>query len=470
METNISEKLHICRNCKNRKFDQATGVVCGLTGSKPAFEENCPDYVADEAAIEIGREREKELSGRESGIRGWLAFFIWVGVVGGAVGSVLIGIKSLSGNTFGLAFSVVYGVLLFVLALTAVLTCIAFYRRSSNAVSLAKTYIAMIALDGISSAIICILAKDTSGIALAFRQLFWAIIWYSFLIKSQNVRSLIPEDRRKWGITEKILLSIYVVIEILFVGGCAYMAKSENPKNLFYKDYVYLDSAISEAQTGLPMDCGDGVLLTGIKKDGNYTVVFEYMLTDVDSRIQAVDAIRAKSVIGKYSYLSALKDDDDNFTEMCFKLGRNLDFRYFDKFKTFICSYSVSPEEYYYSKNLDDGKWICPKDVLEEQIAKEKTTYPSAFSSDSEYADVTLSDDNKELVYEIRLSPMAQDELLTITSSDLLNYTTENWENNTSPLRELAEMDGLIITYHFTNSTGADFRTIKVGPETYSQL
>ena len=470
METSISENLQLCRNCKNRKFDRATGVVCGLTGSKPTFEGNCPDYVADEAAIEIGREREKELNGREAGIRGWLAFFIWVGVMGGAVGSVIIGIRSLTGNTFGLAFSIVYGIMLSVLVLTAVLTCIAFYRRSSNAVSLAKTYIAMIALDGISYAVICMIARDTSEIAQVFRQIFWSVVWYSFLIKSQDVGNLVPMDRRKWGVTEKILLSIYVAIEIFYVGGCVYLTKSDNPKNLFYKDYVYLDTAISESQANLPMDCGDGVLLTGIKKDGNYTLVFEYTLSEVDCRIHDSEAMRRESIVWKYVYLSGIQEDDDNFTETCFKLKRNLELRYFDKFKTFICSYSVSPEEYYYSKNLADGEWICPKEALEEQIVTEKATYPTAFSSDSEYTDVTLSDDNKEIVYEIRFSHMTQDELLTITSGDLLDYMTANWADNATPLRKLAEMDGLIITYHFTTSAGVDFRTIKVGPETYSQL
>lgn len=214
MKNNTTDKLQFCRNCKNKKFDKATGIVCGLTGSKPTFDAECLDYVADEAEIEIDREREIELNSRESGIRGWLAFFIWVGVIGGAVGSVIIGIRLLTENTFGLAYSIVYGIMLAVLMLTAVLTCIAFYSRSSNAVSLAKTYIVMIALDGISYAIICMLTRNTFEIAQVFRQILWSIIWYSFLIKSQDVGNQFPVDRRKWGVTEKILLSIYVAIEL----------------------------------------------------------------------------------------------------------------------------------------------------------------------------------------------------------------------------------------------------------------
>lgn len=470
METNISEKLQLCRNCKNRKFDKTTGLVCGLTGSKPTFDAECLDYVADEATIEIDREREIELNSRESGIRGWLAFFIWVGVIGGAVGSVIIGIRLLTENTFGLAYSIVYGIMLAVLMLTAVLTCIAFYSRSSNAVSLAKTYIVMIALDGISYAIICMLTRNTSEIAQVFRQISWSIIWYLFLVTSQDVGNQFPVDRRKCGVTEKILLSIYVAIELFYIGGCVYLAKSDNPKNLFFKDDVYFDATISNTQASLPIDYGNGVLLTGIKKNGYYTVVFEYTLTDVDSRILDLEIVRASSISLKYAYLSNIEENDDNFIETCFKLKRNLEYRYLDKFKTFIYSFSISPEEYYYSKNLADGEWICPKKVLEEQIATEKATYPTAFSSDSEYINVTLSEDNKELTYEIKLNPMEQDEWFALTSSDLLNYVTENWANDATPLRKLAEMDGLIITYHFTTASRTDFRTIKVGPETYSQL
>lgn len=76
----------------------------------------------------------------------------------------------------------------------------------------------------------------------------------------------------------------------------------------------------------------------------------------------------------------------------------------------------------------------------------------------------------KKIVYEVRFGQMDQSEPLTITGVDLLEYVNGNWSALATPLRKLAEMDGLIITYHFANSAGVDFRTIKVGPETYSQL
>lgn len=63
-QDDISKKLGFCRNCKNRKFNPSSGILCGLTDAKPAFDGTCPDYAADAAAIEREAEREKEQNER----------------------------------------------------------------------------------------------------------------------------------------------------------------------------------------------------------------------------------------------------------------------------------------------------------------------------------------------------------------------------------------------------------------------
>ncbi len=45
-------QLQQCRHCKNRKTDYRQGMLCGLTGEKAEFEDNCPDFVKDETIIE----------------------------------------------------------------------------------------------------------------------------------------------------------------------------------------------------------------------------------------------------------------------------------------------------------------------------------------------------------------------------------------------------------------------------------
>ncbi len=44
---NLKERLVYCKKCENRKFDSAVGITCSLTGEKPAFENNCSNFIVD---------------------------------------------------------------------------------------------------------------------------------------------------------------------------------------------------------------------------------------------------------------------------------------------------------------------------------------------------------------------------------------------------------------------------------------
>jgi hypothetical protein len=47
----MEEKIKICKICKNKKFTEDKGIVCGLTNEKPAFEDECPDFKIDQVGI-----------------------------------------------------------------------------------------------------------------------------------------------------------------------------------------------------------------------------------------------------------------------------------------------------------------------------------------------------------------------------------------------------------------------------------
>ncbi len=45
VQLTAKQKMYqICKTCSNYKFDMKTGVSCGLTDSKPDFNENCIHY------------------------------------------------------------------------------------------------------------------------------------------------------------------------------------------------------------------------------------------------------------------------------------------------------------------------------------------------------------------------------------------------------------------------------------------
>ena len=44
---NLKERLITCKKCKNKHYDIANGIVCGLHGKKPTFNNDCPDFIVD---------------------------------------------------------------------------------------------------------------------------------------------------------------------------------------------------------------------------------------------------------------------------------------------------------------------------------------------------------------------------------------------------------------------------------------
>ena len=61
----IEERLNYCKICTNRAMDSQTGIVCGLTSAKPEFEDQCPDFNADQDQIEYYKNREQEVEESE---------------------------------------------------------------------------------------------------------------------------------------------------------------------------------------------------------------------------------------------------------------------------------------------------------------------------------------------------------------------------------------------------------------------
>lgn len=47
---NLRQKIDICKSCQNCKRGRQ-GIVCGLTNEKPAFENDCPNYILNEEAV-----------------------------------------------------------------------------------------------------------------------------------------------------------------------------------------------------------------------------------------------------------------------------------------------------------------------------------------------------------------------------------------------------------------------------------
>ena len=98
------EQLIFCKKCLNRKKDLQQGIICGLTGAKANFENECSDYKLDETVKETPIDNTEGLLANE--IKGKLAPEIFerlkmeqkllpgvvAGLIVGLIGAVIWGV------------------------------------------------------------------------------------------------------------------------------------------------------------------------------------------------------------------------------------------------------------------------------------------------------------------------------------------------------------------------------------------
>jgi hypothetical protein len=210
------EQLKFCSVCKHRKMDMQQGMLCELTNAKADFDSTCPNY--DEDAKEKAKNERIEKEYQETlTVSGWLAFFLWVGVIGSAILTSYFAYITLS-NLFysNTLWDVLYVINVGSYLLAAILTVKAFYKKSTNAVALAMTFIAMNAISAICNVIICSTSYATEFILPSAQSIVWAIIWFSYVYNSEQVENMIPVKTRTWELTEKILLIVFTISSLPF--------------------------------------------------------------------------------------------------------------------------------------------------------------------------------------------------------------------------------------------------------------
>ena len=163
----------------------------------------------------------------DENIHGWLLFFLIVFVGIGSVGSVILNLVTFeSGDNFWMSSSDVVFSLVYLV--TGIFTIIAFHKRDTDAVFLAKTFVVLcfasnllglFTMDGESS--------NTKVVTSMIRSIIWCCIWFIFLCNSKQVERLIPISYRKTKTRDWIIISTVILLPIICIGlGIASEKKS----------------------------------------------------------------------------------------------------------------------------------------------------------------------------------------------------------------------------------------------------
>lgn len=229
----ISEKLAICQNCKNRKFNSSVGIICGLTESKPTFEEICSNYSADEVAIarqsEINNrldEREKQEEFEQSlsggglyGIGGLIGNWaqrsyigaICFGLIFCTLGWYGIGMH----HYVGLAVSIVY---LSLLLLIGIMAIVSYKKQKDNTVPLGTTFwIMMMVIAAFQVISQLLLTGHLYALWYVIVNLLCSGVMVWHLYFSSDIKEKFPYASRKWHILEKVVLIITVALFIILL-------------------------------------------------------------------------------------------------------------------------------------------------------------------------------------------------------------------------------------------------------------
>lgn len=237
-----------CKNCRYQLDDNCTqlapsfdGTSCdvyvkriNLAKEKEEEEQTPPSHhmpyesSSETSAPEYDCEEDETPSDED--IHGWLKFFLIVFVGIGSIATLVMSFVTFESDAnIWLSFGdVVYAV---IYLLTGIFTIIAFHKRDSDAVFLAKTFVIFCFASNLLSLFLND-AGDLGGekaVISMIRSIVWCCIWFIFLFNSNQVERLIPKSYRKTKTRDWILIGAIVLLPFFLIGlGIAAEKKTHN--------------------------------------------------------------------------------------------------------------------------------------------------------------------------------------------------------------------------------------------------
>ncbi len=105
------EHLKYCRNCQNRKLDFQQGLICGLSGERAAFEEECEHFSVDGEAVMANANRAISDAGATQSSaaaqRNMLYGALWF------IGGTAVTVLSYQGASHGGRYVIAWGAIVF---------------------------------------------------------------------------------------------------------------------------------------------------------------------------------------------------------------------------------------------------------------------------------------------------------------------------------------------------------------------
>lgn len=201
----LEEKLKVCSICKNRKHSIKEGLVCGKTGAKPAFADDCPDFdidIAEQERLKKNAAEVAEADHRKSGSFGFYIGFIAAGAL-----SFIMSFLAYAPFTWADLLSLPFLFAIFYVYFSAY-AIYAYIEKKSDAIFVAKYLSVILFLAGLPTLFTGTLTDIIFNLGVP-------VGFFVFLTYSKEINKRMPKEERKLTKLNKIMVILSAVVLVL---------------------------------------------------------------------------------------------------------------------------------------------------------------------------------------------------------------------------------------------------------------
>ena len=264
----LEEKLKVCSICKNRKHSIKEGLVCGKTGKKPGFADECPDFdidIAEQERLKKNTAELAEVDHRRSG-----AFGFYIGFI--AAGALAFIMSFLAYAPFTLAdlLSLPFLFAIFYVYFSAY-AIYAYIEKKSDAIFIAKYLSVILFLAGLPTLF-------TGNLTDIIFNLGVPVGFFLFLTYSKEINKRMPKEERKLTKLNKIMVILSIVVQVfLYIGD--FMGTELNAATVMDSDEKMLKEICKQQKETLPRNLGEEFYWADMTLNGN-TIEFKYVYNE----------------------------------------------------------------------------------------------------------------------------------------------------------------------------------------------
>ena len=387
----LEEKLKMCSICKNRKHSIKEGLVCGKTGEKPAFADECPDFDIDIPEQERLKKNAAEVAEADHRMSG--AFGAYIGFIASVAISFLMNFLAYSQFTLEDILSIEFMFALFFVYFCAY-AIYAYIEKKSDAIFIAKYLSIILFLELLPD----LLTGTLTDIVVSLIP----VGFFLFLTYSKEINKRMPKEERKLTKLNKIMVILSIIVQVfLYIGD--FMGTELNAATVMDSDEKMLKEICKQQKETLPRNLGEEFYWADMALNGN-TIEFKYvynegMTPELGEFAELINKFRTEMA---KETTWAIRDQDQLINILANTDKYGMRYKYFSPEGKLVLDLSVPNSEI--KRMMSQGGYTTRRsDFLSILESYNKIIHLIEFFDGCRLCNCSLSKDGRTIHYDLRL-------------------------------------------------------------------